>query len=118
MYGLPKNFEGAQLVGHSLWQICFGKYQIQLHFDKELSIAVTSELSYQKSLDSNPLTIDFPVAPQSDLMQLLHHSIVNAFGDDEGTLTLEFDNGHIVRCFDQSHYEAYQIKQGNQEIIV
>ena len=51
-------------------------------------------------------------------MVLLGHSILKAFGDDEGTLTIEFDNGRVLQCFDQPAYEAYHIIQGEDEIIV
>ena len=44
---------------------------------------------------------------------------MKAFGDDEGTLTMEFDDGHVLRCLDdQPGYEAYEIKMGDESIIV
>jgi hypothetical protein len=95
-------------------------YQIQLHFDERLTIAVESTFLYKESKLSEAKTINLPDLPsvQCDLLQLLHHTIVSASGNDEGTLTLEFDNGHILQCLDQPGYEAYQIMQGDDLIVV
>jgi hypothetical protein len=119
MYGLPKDFDGSLLVGRLLEQICFGSYQIQLRFDERLTIAVTSSLTYRDSPE-DPEVIEIPDLPvaKANLLQLLHHRILKAFGDQEGTLTIEFDNGHVLQCFDQPHYEAYEIRLGDQHIIV
>ena len=96
--------------------ICFAQYQVNLHFDENVSIVVESALSHQESSNSAIRRVKIPVA-QSDLMVLLGHSILKAFGDDEGTLTIEFDNGRVLQCFDQPAYEAYHIIQGEDEII-
>jgi hypothetical protein len=120
VYGLPRDFDASGLPGQSLVQICFGVGQIQLRFDKDLTIAVTSAFLYKDSPVSDARTINIPDLPavQSSLLQLLHHTIAKAHGNEEGTLTLEFDNGHVLQCLDQPYYEAYQIIQGEDQIIV
>src|SRR5258708_11362733 len=113
MYGLPKDFDGASLVGRSLQQICFGQYEISLRFDENLMIQVESSLRYQDRSALAPETIELP-ALQSNLMQLLGHSIAKASGDKQGTLTLEFEDGQILQCLEESSpYESYQIIQGD-----
>ncbi len=65
--------------------------------------------------------IDIPDLPsvQSDLLYLLHRQIVKAFGEDAGTLAIVFDNGYTLRCLDDKPgYEAYEIKIGDDQIIV
>ncbi len=42
MYGLPKDFNGNQLIGRMLQQVCFGLYQIQLTLRSRVYIGVTS----------------------------------------------------------------------------
>jgi hypothetical protein len=121
MYGLPENFDGSRLVGRFLLQICFGLYQIQLHFDERLTISIESTLLYRYSMTSDPKRIHIPDTPtfRSDLLQLLHHTITGASGNQEGTLTIEFDNGHVLQCLDdQAGYEAYEIRIGDDSIIV
>jgi hypothetical protein len=119
VYGLPKDFYGSRLVGRFLEQIFFGLYQIQLRFDQRLTIAVTSSLAYRDSPE-DPEVIEIPDLPvaKANLLQLLHHRILRSFGDQGGTLTIEFDNGHVLQCFDQPHYEAYEIRLGDEHIIV
>jgi len=118
MFGLPKDFDASILVGRTLELICFAQYQIFLHFDEKVSIDVRSALSHQESLNLAPRRVEIPVL-QSDLMVLLGHSTVKAFGNDEGTLSLEFDNGHSLHCLDDSkQYESYTITYSGREIIV
>jgi hypothetical protein len=40
MYGLPKNFSPARLVGRILEMICFNENQLYLHFDEKLAVMV------------------------------------------------------------------------------
>ena len=121
VYGLPKDFDGSRLIGCFLEQICYGIAQIQLRFDKRLVIAVTSSLLYKDPAAPHSKRIDIPSEPaiQSDLLHLLHHAIVRAFGDDKGTLTMEFDSGHILQCSEREDpYESYEIIFGDEIIIV
>lgn len=118
MYRLPKNFDGNRLVGHCLEQICFNENQVCLHFDGMLSIVVESKLSYRDTPKSIDQVIEIPVR-HSDLMLLLGQSILNCYGDDDGTLSMEFGNGSTLKCLDTSNqYESYRIINGNEDIIV
>ncbi len=106
------------MVGYTLELICFSQNQLVLHFDRKLTITVISALSHSDPSKLADELIEIPVL-QSDLMQLLEHQITRAFGDQHGNLTLEFENGHILRCLDNSRqYESYMIQFGDQEIIV
>jgi hypothetical protein len=121
MYGLPKDFDYGRLGGRFLEQLCFGIGQIQLRFDQRVTIAVTSSLVYRQSPTSHPKTIEIADLPivRSNLLDLLHHTITDAFGSDEGTLTLEFDDGQVLQFLDPDpHYEAYEIHFGDEQIIV
>ena len=129
MYGLPKDFDCGRLVGKFLVQVCFGLYQVQLHFhpdqpfsnEPDLKIFITGKTLYRDSATSEVKVVDFPAAPAvySELLKLLHHTTVHVFGDNEGTLTLEFDDGQILQCLDDNPaYEAYEIRLGGELIIV
>ena len=121
MYGLPKDFDGSRLVGRFLLQICYGIGQVQLRFDGTLIHSGYKLAIVQSPAAPQPRRIDIPGEPavQSALLRLLHHTIVKAFGDDEGTLTMEFDDGQILQCLEaRSPYESYQIIQGDHQIIV
>jgi hypothetical protein len=121
VYGLPRDFDGAKLVGRQLLQVCFGLYQLQLHFDGELSISVESAVAYKEDPNEELTRVSIPdlAASRPPLLHLLHHKIVNALGDDKGTLTLEFDNRQVLQCLDEGEkYESYQINIGKSLIIV
>lgn len=119
MYGLPKDFSGEFLIGHSLEQICFNQNQVSLHFDGDIGITIEGSFSHLRSdSDLGEQVFDVPVS-QSDLMLLLGSSISEAGGGKDGTLNLKFENGHTLRCFDKSReFESYQIRHGKDVIIV
>jgi hypothetical protein len=105
-------------IGRTLEMICFNQNQINFHFDEKLTIQVGTSLRYQQQLTQEPEIIEVP-ALQSSLMQLLGHSTIKAIGDNTGTLTLEFEDGQILECLDDTPlYESYQIVQGDFRIIV
>jgi hypothetical protein len=119
MYGLPENFDGSFLIGKTLEMVCFNVSQLYLHFSNHIIITIESSFSYRDA-DSQSLArpINVPVK-ESNLMQLLGHLISKASGDQDGTLTLVFDNGEVFKCFDSSkNFESYQIKYGDQLIVV
>jgi hypothetical protein len=64
----------------------------------ELSLLVFQFLLKGKSHLSG-----FRIGPfsESDLMQLLEHKISAVSGKKDGTLTLVFDDGQILKCYDQ-----------------
>jgi hypothetical protein len=118
MYRLPTDFDPAFLIGRTLDQICFTANTITFQFDGE--VAITLEGGYAHG--GADLRLDAPIAfvpePQPNLMELIEHAVLRAEGSSDGTLTLFFDHGQQLRCFDHAHYEAYQIRHGERVIIV
>ena len=113
MYGLPKDFDGDFLVGRILEMICFNANQVYLHFDSKTHIQIESSLSY-----GDAQRVDVPVR-QPTFLDLLECSVVSARGDEEGTLTLSFSNGRVLRIYEETkQYECYTIRYGGTEIIV
>jgi hypothetical protein len=54
-----------------------------------------------------------------DLMQLVQSKVSHAAGDQAGTLSLTFENGHVLKIYDDSEqYESYRINSRGQITIV
>jgi hypothetical protein len=119
MYGLPKQFDSAFLIGRTLEQVSFNQNQIYLHFDGDVSITIEGSFAhYQPESQSGMKVLEVPVL-ESDLMKLLGFSISKVLTDKEGTLGLLFANGRMLKCFDKSpQFESYQIRHGVKTIIV
>ena len=118
MYGLPKDFDCAFLVGRTLEMICFAANQIYLHFDQKIMITIEGEYSFQKERVA-PLQILVVPAVECNLMTLLEQSVISASGKEDGTLALVFQNGSVFRCYDRTeNYESYRIKNGKKITIV
>jgi hypothetical protein len=113
MYGLPKDFDGTILVGHTLEMVCFNQNQVYLHFDGKVTIAIESAFCYDSSE-----RVEVPVR-NSNLMELLGAVIGGVQGDEDGTLRLLFRNGQTLQVFDTTEqYESYTVTYGEKVIIV
>jgi len=121
MYGLPEDFDGSFSVGRLLGTVAFSQNMVQLIFDEDVSIGVQS--SYECRLVGaeeyvEAQRIEAPIA-SSRLMQLLGRKVTSVRGEQQGTLTLQFEGGHVFRCFDDlPNYESYSITHGKREIFV
>jgi len=119
MYGLPVDFTGAFFVGRTLESITFSENAVILAFDGRVSVSVESSLRHQFAADNGQGTVQSLPLSESKLMQLLGRSVTKAEGDRDGTLTLLFDNEHVLYVFDdQAQYESYLINDGEHEIVV
>ena len=128
MYGLKPDVDLSFFVRRKLNQVAVGSYNIQLNFDGPvLSLGVQSllSLSVQSRVEHSSKgsvkewegDANMPLAAAS-LLGLLGSSVVSVQGDPDGTLTLEFSNGDVVRVFDTEGYEAYQICNEGVSIYV
>ena len=118
MYGLPENFDTSFIQGQTLEMVSFNANQLYLHFSGHVMITVEATFLYQESASQPAKPVQVPVK-ESNLMQLVEHTVTKASGDKNGTLSLFFDNGQTFQCFDSSkNYESYQIKIGEKVVIV
>jgi hypothetical protein len=119
MNGLPDDFDPVPLLGRTLEQVSFTENQVILHFSDGLHITIENSFSYQKDSSSAFChKLEVPVK-QSDLMQLLGHSIINVVDEGEGTLRISFENGATIKCYDPlGPYESYHISYPGKTIHV
>ena len=118
LYGLSPDFDGSFLAGKTLELVCFGAQQVYLHFSSDVLITIESAFSCRQKAGAPVTRTTVPVL-QSDLMTLLGRSVVRALGDGDGTLSIEFDDGRVLACYDTSQeYESYSIRHGDRIIHV
>ena len=118
MHGLPPDVDLLFLRGKTLLQVCFGVHDLILHFDGNVSVTVTSSISFGTTATGCERRQDFRNAAPA-LLKLLHASVTQAAGDDAGTLTIQFDDGSFLNIHDDSrHFESYVIKHDDRTIVV
>jgi hypothetical protein len=122
MYGLPKGVDLSFFVGKRLDSVSFAEFVMFFNFDDNVTVTLGSSFLHQQSKDAESPKFDdrqsVPVK-HSALMQLVGRSVVSATGDDEGTLTLCFDDGQRLSFFeDRCPYESYTFSDGEHEYIV
>lgn len=130
MYGLKADVDLSFFMERELTQIAVASYNLHFHFlgpmPSDLSVAqsvvsltVQSRVEHSSKGNVNEWDGDenIPISAAS-LLGLVGASVVSVKGDLDGTLTLEFSNGDLVKVFDNEGYEAYQIFDGSQTIYV
>ena len=120
MYGLPKDNDLSFLNGREVVQVAIGVYQIQFGFDEDVIIYVESQFGYfdgQREWVWKPEPGAAQIAAQT--ISLLGATIQTFEGQENGTLTLKFSNGHRLTIFDSSKdYGSYDITRAGQTIVV
>lgn len=113
IYGLPQDFDGSFLVGKELEMVCFCQVQLYLHFAGKIIITVSSAISR----DDGQI-IDVPIE-YSNLMRMIGLLVASAEGPTDGTLTIHFENGEVLKVYDNSpNFESYSITYGDAVLYV
>lgn len=113
MYGLPNNFPYDVFIKKSLRVVSYAEYSLYLIFDGNCTISVEGEISID---DFSPITA---ATHPANILNALGRTVSSAFQESEGTLCIQFENGHRVRIYDTfKNYESYSISvDGNRTIV-
>jgi len=123
MFGLKPNADFSFLTGQTLIQICFGEHDLILHFDGGFSgaataISITSLISLQLPESEQYEWEDFRQGA-GFLVALVSNKVAKADGTTDGTLTIEFCEGGVLKIYDNSkRYESYSVGHGDKLIVV
>ncbi|MGI0085014.1 MAG: DUF6188 family protein [Nitrososphaerales archaeon] len=120
MYGLRTDIDLGFLKGREIIQVAIGVYQIIFGFDDDVRISVEGEFSYFDG-QSGSVWRPEPGGAQiaSRTLSLLGATIETFTGEENGTLTLTFSNGHRLTILDNSkEYESYDITRPGETIVV
>ena len=119
MYGLPDDFALPSFSSACLLHVAIGQHQVQLSFDgKNRSVSIESRYAV---IDPGCGREEFTSMPAgaAKLAALLGARLEYVSAARDGTLMLNFDTGTQVVIFDDStHYESYQIRDGDRLIVV
>jgi len=120
MYGLRKEIDLSFLTGRELIQVAIGSFQVQFHFDEDVTVSVEAEFCYFDGQDEW-IWQQKPSSPQiaARTVAMLGASITSLETNENGTLALTFSNGHRLTILDSfKEYESYDITRPGQTIIV
>ncbi len=119
MYGLPDDLALPSFSGACLLQVAIGQHQVQLCFDGDnRSVSIESRYAVIAPGCGREEFTSMP-AGAAKLAALLGVHLEYVSGTRDGTLMLNFDTGtHVVIFDDSTHYESYQIHDGDRLIVV
>jgi hypothetical protein len=120
MYGLKKEIDLSFLTGRELIQVAIGSFQVQFHFDEDVTVSVEAEFCYFDGHDEW-IWQQEPSSPQiaARTLDMLGARVTSFETNENGTLALTFSNGHCLTIRDSfKEYESYDITRPGQTIIV
>jgi hypothetical protein len=113
MQGLSPHANLAAMRDAELLQICIGKLQCILHFDRNIQLSVESSLELKQSTGRAISCVPYPKAA-SFLCSLLGQRLASAKRADDGGLLLLFTDGSTLTLFnDSDQYESFQLVIGD-----
>jgi hypothetical protein len=118
MHGLPKDINLSFLKSRELIQICFGAYQVQFNFDKNVRIYVNNAFSYA---DAVGIVSEMKSGASATVLvdKLIGKTVTEVSPSEDGTLQITFNNGEkLTFCDDNKAYECYEILNGEKTIPV
>jgi len=120
MYGLPKDFDGRFLISRTVLEVGFAVSHVAIYFDGDNYIASEGCFSFYPagSEQEKPLYNIEARITESDLTRLLGCHVTAVSWQEDGTLSMKFNNGYVLECYDDPHYESYFIKHGEKTISV
>lgn len=119
MYGLPKDFDASVFIGLTLERATFTKNQVIFDFEKSVSLLIEGSFAHSHEDKAKQEDVKEPPIETSSVMELLECVVQTASGHEDGTLSIVFENGQSLTCYDdRPNYEAYQIKLGDRTILV
>ena len=120
MYGLKREIDLSFLNGRELIQVAIGLCHISFRFDEDVAISVEGGFNYFDGQAEWIWKLE-PGSPQiaSRTVALLGATIESFVGHEDGTLRLDFSNGHRLTVLDNSkEYESYDITRPGHTIVV
>jgi hypothetical protein len=118
MYGLPANVDLSFLQNRDLDQICFGAYQVQFNFDKNVRVFIQNAFSYVDSVGS---VFEMKTAASSTMLvdRLIGKTVTEVKPSQDGTLQITFNTGEKLILYDDDKaYECYEIGNREKTIVV
>ncbi|NYF88189.1 DUF6188 family protein [Tunturiibacter empetritectus] len=127
MHGLAADADLSFLKGKLLTQICFGEFQVQLHFHEESTyISVESSFEFEQA---DGVFEKYVVGPESgernihqfanQLTKFIGGTVEHVEWVVDGTLTLTFPTHGKLRVLDDNpRFEAYQIGHGKDFFVI
>ena len=118
MYRLSQDASLSFLIGVELLQVCVGKNEVILNFDRNVRLTILSDFSVSVAGGRSSIYQEITTGAVA-LFPLLHDVIGQASATEAGGLFLRFRSGMCVEVFDTSeHYESFWISNGDKQIIV
>ena len=118
MYGIPAGETFAFLVGRRLDQLCFGRYQLQLRFDKAVTVSVESDLGV-RSPGSTEVIVEDTRDAAAILVAALATCVTVVEVHGSRSFSMTFEGGLSLRVIDgEESYESFQVHHGENVIVV
>lgn len=112
MYGVPADESFAFFEGRRLDAVIYGRYQVSLHFDGQVSIQIEGEIGVAAAGAAEEVVTDARDLARP-ILDLLSREVASVRVEPPTSLTLVFDDGSEVRAIDdRGPYECFIVHHG------
>jgi hypothetical protein len=119
VYGLHHDVDLSFLMRREVLQVCIGMFQVQIHFDQNVSISVEARLQYTDRAGKTFEWLPNKPSQAATTVDLLGLVISDLRPEPNGTLTLIFsDIAKLIIFDDHKRHESYQIVKPGTTIVV
>jgi hypothetical protein len=118
MYQIPKDVDWSFLCGKELIQVCYGRYQTQLHFYGDVSVSIEANVEHSDGSQVLGKSLEREQCVTS-LINLLGASIKRVELEGDDALALHFSNDNVLRLLvDDAPYQAFSISAPGERTII
>ncbi len=118
MHEIPQDVDLSFLEQKELVQVAVGLHQTILHFTDQVSILIEGTCRYRDQTGREINCGDSKTSAMI-LVPLLGHVLTRVVKKGKKSLELLFDEGQIIELdSDSEQFESYQIKRGDQWVLV
>lgn len=112
-----KSGDPQALHGKRVELLCFAPFAVYIHVESRILLTVEAAFEHVHGETRERELITLP-ASRSGLMRLLSCVVISADSGSDGSLHLVFSNGDSLHIPKQTEFESYQLRVGDDEMIV
>ncbi len=116
MNGLPPDFDASFIAGSTIIQICVGANEVILRFAEDIDIVIECDVDI--SMPTRSISTGSAAEIATAFMGMLPQRVISARGSVSGDLTLVMDDLALTIHDSSPEYESYQIRHGEDLIVV
>lgn len=118
VHGLPNTTAFARLLGLKVNQVCIGEFQLQIHFEGEMSLAIESKIAFKSGGRKKRQTSGRGRLNLVNCGSLAGSSVAEVLREADAIVIGFTDGAKLWLVDDSIKYESFELKFPGGSVIV